>query len=99
MSALDDALAEAEQLDRIEKEFAEYAAKVNEEWAERWPDYCKARGGIPTAPAARLNISSTPAMRCRPRSAIDAVRSASTPTIAARGNAGTAAGTLTMGCW
>jgi hypothetical protein len=32
MSGLDDALAEAEQLERIEREFAEHAAKVNAEW-------------------------------------------------------------------
>jgi hypothetical protein len=38
-------LDEAEQLERIDREFAEYAAKVNAEWSARWPAHCQACGG------------------------------------------------------
>jgi hypothetical protein len=112
MTLLDEALneAEARQLDRIEHEFAAHAAKVNAEWAERWPHYCRAcsgRGGtgmdnrIRTAPASRSNTSSTYATPCRPRCATAAARLVSTPTIAelGMGNAAFAAGISTMGCW
>jgi hypothetical protein len=40
-----EALAEAEQLDRIEHEFAEFAAKKNAEWTAQWPNHCKYCGG------------------------------------------------------
>jgi hypothetical protein len=92
MSALDDALAEAEQLDRIEHEFAEFAAKKNAEWTAQWPNHCKYCGGWGATglvsltlmgPASRSNTSSTSAMRCRPRCAT--VRPASTPTIRGTG--------------
>jgi hypothetical protein len=39
------ALAEAEQLEAIEREFAEHAAKVNAEWTERWPHHRRNCGG------------------------------------------------------
>jgi hypothetical protein len=39
------AFAEAQQLDRIEHEFAAHAAKINVEWAAKWPNHCQACGG------------------------------------------------------
>jgi hypothetical protein len=41
----DDPLAEAEQIARIGREFAEYAATANAAWRERGPDYCPACHG------------------------------------------------------
>jgi hypothetical protein len=45
MTTLDEALAEAEQIARIGREFAEYATTANAARRERWPNYCPACSG------------------------------------------------------
>jgi hypothetical protein len=48
---LDEALTEAEQLEHIGREFADYA-KVKAEWSDRWPGHCAACRGWGSIPFA-----------------------------------------------
>jgi hypothetical protein len=45
--------AEAEQLERIGREFTEYAATANAAWRQRWPNHCQACGGWGSIPFAQ----------------------------------------------
>ena len=40
----DEAIVEAERIEREEHEFAEHTRQTNQAWRDRWPAHCKSCG-------------------------------------------------------
>jgi hypothetical protein len=102
------AFAEVQQLDRIEQEFAAHAAKVNAEWAERWPHYCKACGGWgghwfgqshPYGAGSAIEYIFDLCDALPPEVCHRCGQVGIDPDDRGTGNAGIADGISTMGCW
>jgi hypothetical protein len=101
MSELGEALAEAQQLERIEPEFAAHAARVNAEWARALAarKACSGWGGHWFGQSHPYGADSATEYlfdlcdALPPEVAIGADRSVSTPTIEAQANANIADGT------
>jgi hypothetical protein len=45
MTTLDEAFEEAERIEREAAQIGEYTRQANQAWRDRWPAFCRARGG------------------------------------------------------